>query len=383
MTTTDLSPTEVAPTGTDWIGVADALATELAPAAEAHDRSGAFVATAIDRVRATGLLTAPIPTELGGGGASHEEACAVLRHLGRGCGATAVTLSMHYHLVCTQVWRHHHGQPAQALLSRVADQRLVLISTGASDWLESSGSAHRVDGGYRVSGAKGPASGCPAGDVLVTSIRWDDGPDGPQVLHCSIPFSAEGVSIDETWDTLGLRATGSHTVVLDDVFVPDESVSLIRPAGRWHPIWNVILPTALPLIVSAYVGIAEEAVRVAVDLARPRSGAPHVAPLVGELLNELATAQDAVASMVRHSENLRFDNTDTAAAFALTRKTVAAEALVRVGRLAIDVAGGAGFSRAFPLERHARDLLGATFHPLPRAKQLLVTGRHALGLGLS
>ena len=101
--------------------------------------------------------------------------------------------------------------------------------------------------------------------MLVTSIRWDAVADGPQVLHFCVPLAAEGVSIEQTWDTLGLRATGSHTVVLDDVFVPEAAVSLIRAADVWHPIWNVVIGVAMPLIMSAYVGIADAAVATALD----------------------------------------------------------------------------------------------------------------------
>ena len=197
-----------------------------------------------------------VPSELGGGGATHAEACAVLATLARGCPATSLALSMHTHLVAAQVWRHRRGMPAP-VLSKVADQQLVLVSTGASDWLESNGTATKTDTGFRVSGRKAPASGCPAGDILVTSIRWEDGPDGPQVIHAAVPFAAAGISIEETWDTLGMRATGSHTVVLDDVEVPDAAVALIRTADEWHPVWSTVMGAAMPLIMSSYVGVAD------------------------------------------------------------------------------------------------------------------------------
>ena len=85
------------------------------------------------------------------------------------------------------------------------------------------------------------------------------------MIHFGIPLTAEGVRIERTWDTLGLRATGSHTVVLHDVFVPDAAVSLTRSATEWHPVWDTVLGAALPLIMAAYVGIADAAVDAAVD----------------------------------------------------------------------------------------------------------------------
>ncbi len=320
-----------------------------------------------------------MPVEFGGGGASHREMGDFLRELARHDPATAVALSMHAHLLATQVWRHHHGMDAQAVFRKVVDDRAVLVSTGASDWVGSNGSARRVDGGYRVSARKGPASGCEAGHVLVTSIRWDDAPDGPHVLHCSVPFSADGVSIDRTWDTLGLRATGSHTVVLDDVFVPDAAVSLVRSAEQWHPIWNTVLGAALPLIMSAYLGIADAAVALACAAASGRAESPTL-QLLGEMTNAHVAATDVVAAMFGDSDNLHFANTNEHASRTLARKTVATEALIDTVRLAIEVTGGQGYTRRSDLERLYRDIHGSLFHPLPRAKQTQFTGRVVLGL---
>jgi len=385
VTTTDqtappaASATGGATTTTDWVARAEALAPELDRRAAEHDRTGELVTPSLALLRAEGFLGAPVPADLGGGGATHAEACAVLRTLGRACGSTAVTQSMHYHLTGTQVWRHRHGQPAEAILRRVAAEDLFLVSAGASDWVGSNGTARAVDGGFRVSARKAPASGAAFGDILVTSIRWDDAPDGPTVLHCSVPFAAEGVSVERTWDTVGLRGTGSDTVVLDDVFVPEAAVSLQRPADRWHPVWNTVLGTALPLILSAYVGIADRAVEEALAVARQRLDRPGIESAVGVMLDHRAAAEDAVAAMIARADDLWFPNTDDVGAFALTRKAAAARAVEATTRAALDVAGGLGYSRGV-IERCHRDALGARYHPLPETAQVAFTGRVALGL---
>ncbi len=352
---------------------------DWAEQARAHDRSGTINIEAFDTLRTNGATKALVPVEFGGLGATHAEMGAVLRSIARSDPATAVTLSMHSHLVAAQVWRHHHGLDASATFSKVVDESAILVSTGASDWLGSNGTARRVDGGYRVSARKAPASGCEVGTVLVTSFRWDEAPEGPQVLHCSVPFAAPGVSIDLTWDTLGQRATGSHTVVLDDVFVPDAAISLARPADQWHPVWNTILPAALPLIMSAYVGIADAAVDVARATVTGRTE-QHVLQLLGEMLNAHTAAADVVAAMYTDADNLRFDNTDEIASRALSRKTVACDAAIDTVRLAIEVTGGLGYTRRSDLERLYRDVHGCLFHPLSRAKQTTLTGRVAQGL---
>jgi len=375
--TIDLDPTIERAT-TSWPLVARELGPDLRGAAAEHDRTGTVSAAAFERLRAAGLTGALVPLEFGGGGATHDEAGAILRELGRWDPAVAVTLSMHTHLVAAQVWRHKHGQDAEKVLRAVASGK-ILVSTGASDWVSSNGSTRRVDGGYRITARKGPASGCEIGQILVTSIRWEDAPDGPQVLHCAVPLDAEGVTIDLTWDTLGLRATGSHTVVLDDVFVPDAAVSLARPADRWHPVWNTVMGAAMPLIMAAYLGIADAAVEAALAAARGRRE-PHVVHLLGEMLNAHVTADDLVQAMLASSDDLRFANTDEHASRTLARKSVAAEAMIQTVRAAVEVAGGIGYSRASVLERLLRDVHGVTFHPLPRSRQLGFTGRVALGL---
>lgn len=361
-----------------WLADAHDVAVLIGDEAADHDRLGDFVHEACATLRDRGFTSMLVPAELGGGGATFAEACAALSILARGCPATALTLSMHTHLVAFQVWRHKHDLPAP-VLRKVVDDGAILISTGAADWTESRGSAAKVDGGFRVTARKSPSSGCPAGDILVSSARWDDAPDGPQVIHFAVPFAAEGVSIDETWDTMGMRATGSHTVVLDDVFVPDAAVSLTRDPG-WHPVFAIIAGAALPLIMSVYVGVAEEAADRALTYAGKRSDVSMAAPVVGRMLNRLHAAQDAIGAAVALADDLRFANTDELAAEAFSRKTIASEAAIDTVRLAMEAAGGVAYTTSAGIERLYRDVHGSLYHPLTAARQEVFSGRLALGL---
>ncbi|MBH0776377.1 acyl-CoA dehydrogenase family protein [Nocardia bovistercoris] len=374
MTTTSITETTI-----DRVGEARRIGESLRASVAERDRTGEIDAAAFDRLRASGLSAAIVPAEFGGGGASHREMGEVLRELGKHDPSTAVAFAMHTHLVATQVWRHKHGADARGVFEKVVGGA-ILVSTGASDWVTSSGRAEQVDGGYRVHARKSPASGCEIGNVLVTSIRWDEAPGGPQVLHCAVPMSAPGVRIEKTWDTLGLRASGSHTVVLDDVFVPEAAVSLARPADLWPPLLNVVIGAAMPLVMAAYLGIADEAVGLATALVAGRTDA-HLFQLVGEMGNAHTTADDLVEAMFRGSDDLNFANTDEYAARTLSRKTVAAQNLIDAVRLAIETVGGLGYSRTCELEMRYRDVHGSLFHPLPRAKQILFSGRVALGYG--
>ncbi|MBF6210368.1 acyl-CoA/acyl-ACP dehydrogenase [Nocardia puris] len=374
-----MNTTATLPGTADLAATAREIGESLRDGVAERDRTGEISLAAFDRLREAGLAAALVPAEFGGGGATHRELGAVLRALGRHDPSTAVTFAMHTHLVATQVWRHRHGADASAVFGKVVGGAL-LVSTGAADWVASSGRAERVDGGYRVHARKAPASGCEAGTVLVTSVRHDGDPAGPQVLHCAIPLSAPGVRIEKTWDTMGLRATGSHTVLLEDVFVPDAAVSLVRPADRWPPLLNAVIGAAIPLILSAYLGIADGAVDAALALVAGRPD-PHLPGQVGELANAHTTADDLIEAMFAASDDLGFDATDAHAARILSRKTVAAEALIGTVRRAAELAGGAGYSRTHDLEMRLRDIHGCVYHPLPRAKQTAFTGHVLLGHG--
>jgi acyl-CoA dehydrogenase len=365
---------------TDWTSVVDELGPRFAERAERHDESDEFVAENFAELKAAKLFSAAVPKELGGGGASHSEMCRIVRSIAHYCPSTALSFSMHQHLVAAQVWNYRRGKPGQKLLERVAAQELVLISTGAKDWLGSNGFVEKVEGGFRVSAKKFFASGSPGGDLLITSAPYEDPDEGWQVLHFPVPFSAEGVRIHKNWKAMGMRGTGSNTVVLEEVFVPDEAIALRRSQDRFHPVWNVVLTVAMPLISSAYAGLAEQAARIVKMGVEKRAGDPVLPYLLGELENSLTGVRLAVDSMVALANDLDFEPELDLTNAILVRKTLACKAALATAEKALEVTGGGGFYRAMELERFVRDAHAGQFHPLQEKRQHLFTGRLTLGL---
>lgn len=364
----------------DLQALVQTIGPRFADGAAERDQGDVFVAEHYDLLKEYKVFSALVPAELGGGGARYPAMCGFLRRLAHYCPSTALALSMHQHLVAAAVYNHRNGRPGKALLQRVAADETVLISTGANDWMESSGAATRADGGFRISARKPFGSGSPKGGVLVTSAPFDDPKEGWQVLHFAVPFTAAGMSLADDWRSLGMRSTGSHTVILDNVFVPDGAIALRRPRGRFHPAWNVILTVAMPLIMSAYAGVAEAAAAIGRDLAKNRPTDPTVPYLLGELANRLTIVQLAIDDMVRLVNDFDVVTDLEVTDAILVRKTIVAEHVLTTVEKALEAAGGAGFYRKTGLERLLRDAHGAQFHPLPAKRQYRFTGRIALGL---
>lgn len=364
----------------DLQALAQIIGPRFAEGAAERDASDHFVAAHYDVLKQHKVFSALVPTDLGGGGVRHSAMCAFLRHIARYCPSTALALSMHQHLVAAAVYHHRNGRPGKKLLERVAADEVVLISTGANDWMDSNGTVERADGGFRVSAKKPFGSGSPRGGILATSAPYNDPKEGWQVLHFAVPLAAAGIKLADDWRTLGMRSTGSQTIVLDNVFVPDEAVALRRPRGRFHPAWNVILTVALPLIMSVYGGVAEAAAGLGRELARKRQADPVAPYLLGELTNELTATQLALDDMVRLANDLDFAMSLELSDAMLVRKTLVAEHALATAEKALEAAGGPGFYRAAGLERFLRDVHGAQFHPLSGKRQHRFTGRIALGL---
>jgi alkylation response protein AidB-like acyl-CoA dehydrogenase len=365
---------------TDWVAVARELGPGFASRAAAHDANDSFALENYQELRERRVFSALVPAELGGGGASPPELCAALRELGRHCGATALALSMHTHLVATMVWLWRQGAPVAPLLERIAREQLVLITSGASDWLNSSGTAERVDGGYRVTARKPFCSGSPAGDLLLTSAIYDDPTEGPTVLHFAVPLKTPGLTVADNWRTMAMRASGSNDIMLDGVFVPEAAISSRRPKGAWTPVWNVLPAIAGPLIMSVYLGVAEAARDLALQHVARKRDDPDVWYLVGEMENALVTGQLAVQGMVDLCSDDALPPATSTANAALIRKTIAAQALSLAVEKALETAGAGAIFRSLGLERLVRDIHAAQFHPLQAKRQHRFAGRAALGL---
>jgi alkylation response protein AidB-like acyl-CoA dehydrogenase len=361
----------------NWRAILDEIGPQLAQEERRCDETNEFAAANFKLLRERGFLALAVPTELGGHGLSRTALAEVFRTMPRYCPATALALAMHTHVVAAAAWRWRHQKaPVDGLLKRVAGEGIQLLSSGGSDWLAGSGKAEKVEGGYKIHARKLFASGAPSANLFMTGAIEDDPNEGPTVLQFGVPMNAEGVSIVETWDTLGMRGSGSHDVVFDGVFVPDAAIAARRKPDVWHPLLHLVSMVAFPIVYSVYTGIAEAARDIAVAQASKRRD-PGVES-VGELETELASVRMACDALVAFAETATPGPETTNTVF-IHRSLIARSAL-RTVDLAMDVAGGAAYFRRVGLERLFRDVQGARFHPLTDGAQRRLAGRTALNL---
>ena len=365
----------------NWVEVVKEIGPGFAERSAQHDQEGSFVHENYDEMRSHKLFSARIPIELGGSNCGHKEMCETIREMAHYDGSTALTFSMHSHLLAALVWRYEQGltPSVEPILRKIADEELILVSTGGRDWLNGSGTAEKVDGGYKISGRKFFSSGSSGGDLIVTTGVYDDPQVGPTVLHFSISLKGEGVTIVEDWDTMGMRGTGSNSVVLKEVFVPEDSISLSRPSGKWMTFFDVISPIAWSLVMSAYLGVAETAREIAIAEAKKKKDDRVVQEIVGEMDTDLLCAQMALECLVG-LVGPEFTPSTENSNLTYRYKTIVTKSSIRAVEKAMEVVGGMSFYRQVGLERCFRDIQGARFHPLQERKQYTFSGRIALGL---
>jgi alkylation response protein AidB-like acyl-CoA dehydrogenase len=362
--------------------IAQELGPTLAERANTATDEDKYVADNITLLKSSGLVEAGVPRELGGGGADVDELAAMLRSLAYHCGSTGLAFSMHTHQVAIPAWRWKHQKAATAvvepLLKRIANERILLMSSGGSDWIAGSGKAEKVEGGYRITARKIFSSGAPTGDLLMTGAVLETDGEPPMVLHFGVPMNSPHVKVLDNWRTLGMRGTGSHDVLIEGHVVPDAAVALRRKAGEWHPIFQIIATIAFPLVYAVYLGVAESARDIAIGLAKRKTPGRHAIDLAGRMDTELTAARlahEAMLAAVRRNA----PSADTINDVMIGKELVARHAIAAVEH-AMELAGGAGFYRAAGLERRFRDIQAARYHPLQSGPQAEYAGAMALGL---
>ena len=356
-----------------WTGE---LATLLATRAEAYDREGTFVHEQIDLLTQAGYASLTVPKEFGGRGCNLRQLLLAQERLAEGDASTALVMGWHLGITLSLAATHAWPDDTYRAFCEEAVAGRAMINACGSEPETGSPSrggrptttAKRVPGGFSINGRKTWATGSPIiTHILVTATIADEDSVGEFLVH----GGSTGLSVEESWNSMSMRGTGSHTLVLDNVFVPDERLLDTMASGRKSKRgsdgggWLLHIP-------ATYLGIANAARRFTLDFAntyapnslgRPIATAPHVREKVGQMEVERTTARTLLfATAMRYDEAPLADRMEMRADLGLA-KYVATNAAVRIVDLAMRIAGGQSILRSLPLERYYRDVRAGLHNP--------------------
>jgi alkylation response protein AidB-like acyl-CoA dehydrogenase len=373
---------------------ASALAAQFAPRAAEHDRDATFPFENFDALRDADMLRLTIPRDLGGYGIGLSTTAKVVEEIARGDASTALVLAMHliYHAVFGRARRWPPS--VYERLCRESIDGLALINvmrvepelgTPARGGLPATAAA-RTESGWQISGRKIYATGSP---ILRYYLVWartvPPGDEAPEVGYFLVPSDCPGVSIVETWDHLGMRATGSHDLVMDHVNLPMDHALDVRPPAAWTAPdpslagWNTLVLTAL------YHGVARAArdwlvgylhERVPTNLGAPLATLPRFQSAVGEIDALLYASDRLIYGLTAEID----EGNVQASSKASLVKFVATNNAIHAVDIALALIGNPGLSRSNPLERHHRDVLCSRIHSPQDDMITLAAGRQALGI---
>ncbi|MFJ9697579.1 acyl-CoA dehydrogenase family protein [Kitasatospora sp. NPDC101183] len=366
----------------------------LAARAEEHDRDATFPYQGIEAVHEAGLLTLTVSPRYGGAGGTLADTVRVLARLGRGDASVAVVTA--FTLLQHAEQARHPGWPAAGYRRLLTESRRgpALVNTlhaepGEREAGAPPGTVARPDGegGWLLSGRKTYCTGAEALAWMAVTARTDE-PE-PRTGTFLVRGESEGLEIDPVWDQLGLRASASHDVVLEEVRVPaDLALGLAAPAARsadengarlsraWHDL-------ALAAVAIGVARAAEDWLirflnqRTPANLTEPLGTLPRYRCALGEIEAHLIGAEELVeglAPRVDRGEEDAVARTGPAHLLAVRAATTAVQQ-------AVALTGNPGLSRRHPLERYLRDVLSSRVHLAPEEAVLDAAGRVALERG--
>jgi alkylation response protein AidB-like acyl-CoA dehydrogenase len=361
----------------ELLAIAAKLGREkFAPRAPLYDRDATFPFENFEDLRSAGLLKICIPKQYGGLDADFITYCMAAAEIGRHCGATALTWNMH---VCTTLWsgaladdldmtteqREEHERRRAVHFERIVKEGKIFAQPFSEGSAAAAGKAPfgtlaaKVEGGWVLNGKKIFASLAGAADyygILCTEDKADR--SMRDTIYLTVPADTPGFSVVGDWDPLGMRGTVSRTLLLKDVFVPDDAQLMPRgvyyqAASRWPHMFSTLSPT--------YMGLAQAAYDFTVQYLRGE--VPGMPPVKRRMYS---TKQVAVAEMrikleqtralfLRAASEAKVDPTKDERLRCYAAVYTIMENANDIARLAIRTCGGQSMLREFALERIYRD----------------------------
>jgi len=363
--------------------------------APGYDKDNCFCQEDFDELKEAGYLNMAVPKEMGGHGMSMAEVMRQTQRLAYHAPATALCINMHIYWTGVATSLRAAGDHSLDWLLEASAAGEVFAAGHSESGntvpvLLSTTSAEKVDGGYKFTGHKGFGSLTPVWTTLgLHGIDTSD-PENPKIIHGFMNRDADGYRIKETWDVMGMRATGSDDTVLDGAFIPDDRICRIVPAGAAGVDLFIlsIFAWALAGFASVYLGLSERirdlvigqvTQKGAMGMTRTMAYHPEVQRKIADIVLNLEAMAPQLNELT-HDWSNGVDHGPYWVVKIVGTKYNVVEGAWRIADLAMDVSGGYGMFKKSELERLYRDCRAGRFHPATSPLTHELIGKGVLGI---
>jgi alkylation response protein AidB-like acyl-CoA dehydrogenase len=333
---------------------------EIAPVAAENDAKGRFPRDIIKKLSELGFMGMLVPEEYGGAGLSNFCLVLALEEINRVCASTGVTMSVQNSLVCSPIIKYGSDETKKTYLPKLAKgEWLGAYALSESEAGTDAGSiqARGVRDGdhYVFNGTKSWITTGADADVFVVMVKTDPAQRAKGISTFVVDRGTKGFSIGKKEDKLGLRASSTTELIFEDCRVPAKNI--LGAEGEGFKIALATLDGGRIGIGTQAVGIARACLEASVAYANERV---QFGKKIGEFqaiqwkIADMATQIDAARLMVYRASRLRDKNVPHTKEAAMA-KLFASEVANRVAREAVQIHGGAGYLKDFPVERYYRD----------------------------
>lgn len=347
------------------------------------DESQQFPTELFHKMGEQGFMGVLVPQEYGGSGLGYFEYAAVVDEISQVCGSIGLTTAAHNSLCTGHIMYFGNEEQKQKYLPKLASGQwigawgLTEPNTG-SDALRMKCIAKKVDGGWVLNGAKNWITHGISGNVAVVLARTGELLDSRGISAFIVERGTPGFKGGKKENKLGMRASETAEMIFEDCFVPDEN--LLGNEGEGFIQAMKILDGGRISIASLSLGIAKGAYKAALKYSQEREqfGKPiSEFQAISFKLADMATEIEASQLLIDQSCYLKNEGLPMTKESAMA-KYYASEVAVRVSTDAVQIFGGYGYTKDFPVEKYYRDSKLCTIGEGTSEIQKLVISRQIL-----
>ncbi|MBV1864824.1 MAG: acyl-CoA dehydrogenase family protein [Rhodobacteraceae bacterium] len=356
----------------------------ITPRAAEIDATGVFPADLFDEMGALGFMGAPYSEEWGGAGCDAVMVCLLLEEVSRASGAVGSSLNAHISLASSVIANHGSTAQKERYLREMTSGRKIgafglTEPSGGSDAAACKTRAVKKGDVWVLNGVKQFITNSPVADIFVVTARTADGAGSAGVSAFILEKGMKGLSVGPQDNKMGVNGSPTAQVFLDDVEIPTENI--IGEEGKGFREFAQTLDRGRVNVAALSVGLGQAAVDASILYANEREQFGHkisqfqgIQWPIAEMATEIEAARLLTLNAARmHDAGLPFKKEGAMAKF------FAAEASLRACSSAIEIYGGYGYMRDFPVERYYRDAKMYQIGEGTSQIQRLIIARELLG----